>query len=138
MKFELALNARQQAIECLYPSLIDSARFSQSDRNMKKETKTLRASKLGVARLDFSKVDSILQIGDNIEFEQPMYIIVIGKSTSAEQESKIVVLSIDHEGAIKVIENHDLQSFISDVDPKKIYVDQSDNKVDKYARLILE
>ena len=84
MQFELALNARQQAIECFYPSLIDSSRFNQTDRSLKKETRTLRASKLGVARLDFSAVDTILQVGENIEFEQPMYVIVVGKAATAE------------------------------------------------------
>ena len=58
-QFETALNARQQALECFYPTLIENARFSESEKALKKEMRTLRASRLGVARLALSRVDSI-------------------------------------------------------------------------------
>jgi len=69
MKFELALGARQQAIECLCPTLIDSCKYNSSKNCTNHKMKTLRASCLGVARLQLSKVDSIVQINDNIEFD---------------------------------------------------------------------
>ena len=47
--------------------------------------RTLRASRLGVARLELSSVDSILQIGDNIEYNQPMYIVVLGKARVSKE-----------------------------------------------------
>jgi len=58
--FELALAAKQQMIECLYPALIDSARFASGKSTMKKEMRTLRASRLGFVRLDFASVEKVL------------------------------------------------------------------------------
>ena len=96
LDFELSLGARQLSIECLYPSLIETG----------KKKKTLRASSLGLARLQLSKVDSIVQIGDNIEFDKPMYIVVTGKDSS--REPKVYVLSINYDGVLRVVEDHNL------------------------------
>ena len=60
MDFELVLGARQQAIECLYPTLIDQARFNSNKTAMNKTTKMLRASRLGVARIELSSVDKVV------------------------------------------------------------------------------
>ena len=56
--FELALGARQQTIESLYPALIDNAHNTDSD--VKARMHTLRASRLGFVRLELSQVDQII------------------------------------------------------------------------------
>ncbi len=57
LDFELALGARQQAIECLYPTLIDQGRYNADKKVLSMRTKMLRASRLGVARIELSSVD---------------------------------------------------------------------------------
>ena len=66
-----------------------------------------------------------------------MYVIVIGKAASASKEPKIQILSINYEGAIRVLDNHSLDQLVSQVDPKKILVDQADPSVDKCARIVV-
>ena len=124
LDFELALGSRQLSIECLYPSLIEK----------EKKKKTLRAQNIGTARLQLSSVDSIVQIGDNIEFDSPMYIIITGKDAS--QESKIHVLSINYEGVLRLVDEHNLAGFVAGAD--KIFVDQASASSDKQARLIIK
>ena len=42
-----------------------------------------------------------------------MYVIVIGKAASASKEPKIQILSINYEGAIRVLDNHSLDQLVS-------------------------
>lgn len=56
--FDSALEARQQGIECLQPSLIDRDGNLTSEGS--KQKKTLRTTRLGAARLELSQVDTIL------------------------------------------------------------------------------
>lgn len=103
------------SIECLYPTLIGNSRFNPSERTLKKEMRTLRASQLGVARLEFSSVTSIQQIGDDISENQPIHILIQGRDTTMAKGFKLVVLCIDSNGSIKVVDPsaHNFADFIS-------------------------
>jgi hypothetical protein len=48
-------------------------------------------------------VDAIHQIGENIEQDKPMHIIVFGKDTSNEKAPKTVALSLNSDGVIRVL-----------------------------------
>ena len=61
-----------------------------------------------------------------------MHIVVHGKDTTLEKSPKIVVLSINTSGAIKVVNEHNLEAQASNV-----FIDQADSSNDKYARYIV-
>ena len=81
--------------------MIDNARYQTDKEKMKKELLTLRASRAGIVRLNLASVDRILQLGDNIEFEQPMSLVVFGKDESGS--AKVYTVTIDQEGKIRVV-----------------------------------
>ena len=98
----------------------------------------LRASRLGVARIELSSVDQILQIGDDIGFSKPVFFVIIGKDTTEVQAKKVIVLSLNHEGALKIVDDQNLTGYVADSDIRNIFVDQADSKVDESCRLILQ
>ena len=51
---ESLLKAKQLSTECLYPSLIENSRFSAREKTFNRNMRTLRASRLGVVRLELS------------------------------------------------------------------------------------
>ena len=100
--------------------------------------KTLHATCLAVVRLELSKVDSIVQIGNNIEFDSPMYVIVFGRDTAEEKKPKSYIISVNYEGGIHVVQENNLAEFISSHDSMRVFADQPEVSVDNHARLILQ
>lgn len=51
---ESFLMTKQLSTECLYPTLIENSRFSVQEKTFNRNMRTLRASRLGVVRLELS------------------------------------------------------------------------------------
>ena len=86
---------------------------------MKKELLTLRASRAGIVRLNLASVDRILQLGDNIEFEQPMSLVIFGKDESGA--AKIYTVMIESEGTIKVVSSGAIAQALVGCEPSKVF-----------------
>ena len=56
-----------------------------------------------------------------------MLIVVTGKDTSEAKAKKVTVLSVNLEGMIKIIDDHNLTEFVSDSD--NTFVDQTEKNI---------
>jgi hypothetical protein len=133
------IEQRQLAVESLYPSLIEGLNLRDGDRpSQSQRVNTLRPSKIGVVRLPFAKVTSIVQIGDDIRFEKPVHIIVTGQLPN-EQGLSSTLLCVEDSGVVKVITTKmPISGKIGGETIEKMLCDQSDEKAGREARLLVQ
>ena len=134
MEYESLISAKQLSTECLYPTLIENSRFNDAEKTFNRNMRTLRASRLGVVRLEFSSIDAVHQLGENIDKDKPLHIVIMGRDTSESKSQKIVVLSLNTEGVIKVLSQHNLADIMTSA--SKVFIENV--KSDKCTRMVLQ
>lgn len=67
-----------------------------------------------------------------------MYILVLGRSASPQKEQKLLLVSINYEGALRLLDDHNLVDMVGDVNPELVFVDQADPKVNDYSRIVVQ
>ncbi len=108
-EFLTVLANRQTAVECLYPLYIGhqlSKDYNQAFS--RRDNCTMSPQLIGVARLNMNEVNSIVQIGDNITEDKPIYFLVLGKQGSTQ---RVIILSVDITQEISVVTNTEVEGF---------------------------
>jgi hypothetical protein len=98
---ELELEQKQFAFECLYPAMMKDlgGKKGQGSR-VSRHYSPLKSSKIGVTRLAMKEVRNVFQVGTDITFVKPLYVIVQGKN--AQDEDVEHVIQVNSQGVMRL------------------------------------
>lgn len=102
-EFLAVLQTRQTAVECLYPLYVGQQLSKDYHQGFSRRVQTIMSPQLvGVARLNLVEITGIVQVGDDITDDNPIFFVIVGRDSAVQ---RIIVLKVESTKEISVVVN---------------------------------